>query len=151
MSRRQLLPKAAVFLVVVPLVLVAAGCGGSKKAASTTTTTSTATTQAVNTSVSGSVSFDGVWTGAEATAFGGVIKAFNKVYPNVKVTYHPVGDNLPTVVSTAVAGGNPPDMADIAQPGLVAQFVAKGALKPITYAHSVLVANFSPSWIALGT
>ncbi len=149
MSRRQLLPKAAVFLVAVPLVLVAAGCGGSKKAA--TTTTSTATTQAVNTSVSGSVSFDGVWTGAEATAFGGVIKAFNKVYPNVKVTYHPVGDNLPTVVSTAVAGGNPPDMADIAQPGLVAQFVAKGALKPITYAHTVLVKNFSPAWIALGT
>ena len=80
-----------------------------------------------------------------------MIKAFNKVYPNVKVTYHPVGDNLPTVVSTAVAGGNPPDMADIAQPGLVAQFVAKGALKPITYSRKVLIANFSPSWIALGT
>jgi hypothetical protein len=29
--------------------------------------------------VSGSISFDGIWTGSEATAFGGVIKAFNKV------------------------------------------------------------------------
>ncbi len=56
-----------------------------------------------------------------------MIKAFNKVNPNVKVNYKPVGDNLPTVVSTAVAGGNPPDMADIAQPGLVKQFVDKKA------------------------
>jgi ABC-type glycerol-3-phosphate transport system substrate-binding protein len=101
--------------------------------------------------VSGSITFDGVWTGAEASAFGAVITAFNKTYPNVKVNYKPVGDNLPTVVSTAVAGGNPPDMADIAQPGLVKQFVDKGALKPITYARKVLVANFAPSWIALGT
>ena len=101
--------------------------------------------------VSGSITFDGVWTGAEASAFGNVIKAFNKVVPGVKVNYKPVGDNLPTVVSTAVAGGNPPDMADIAQPGLVKQFVDKKALKPIGYAQGVLLANFSPAWIALGT
>jgi alpha-glucoside transport system substrate-binding protein len=101
--------------------------------------------------VSGSITFDGVWTGAEASSFGNVIKAFNKVNPNVKVNYKPVGDNLPTVVSTAVAGGNPPDMADIAQPGLVKQFVDRGALKPIAYARKALVANFAPSWIALGT
>ena len=69
------------------------------------------------------------------SAFGDVIKAFNKKYPDVKVNYKPVGDNLPTVLSTAVAGGNPPDMADIAQPGLVKQFVDKGALKPIGYAR----------------
>jgi ABC-type glycerol-3-phosphate transport system substrate-binding protein len=101
--------------------------------------------------VSGSITFDGVWTGAEASAFGDVIKAFNKQYPDVKVSYKPVGDNLPTVLSTAVAGGNPPDMADIAQPGLVKQFVDKGALKPIAYARTTLLANFAPSWIALGT
>ena len=88
--------------------------------------------------VSGSITFDGVWTGAEANAFGDVIKAFNKQYPDVKVNYKPVGDNLPTVVSTAVAGGNPPDMADIAQPGLVKQFVDKGALKPIGFARKTL-------------
>ena len=55
-----------------------------------------------------------------------MIKAFNKVYPNVHVNYKPVGNNLPTVLATAVAGGNPPDMADIAQPGYVAQLVQPG-------------------------
>ncbi len=136
--RRQLFRRAAVLLVVVPLAVLAASSTGSGATRSTS-------------AVSGSISFDGVWTGAEATAFGGVIKAYNKVYPKVKVSYKPVGDNLPTVLSTAVAGGNPPDMADIAQPGLVAQFVTKGALKPITYSRKVLLANFSPAWIALGT
>jgi alpha-glucoside transport system substrate-binding protein len=106
-----------------------------------------ASTQAV----SGSITFDGVWTGAEASSFGNVIKAFNKVYPKVKVNYKPVGDNLPTVLATAVAGGKPPDMADIAQPGLVSQFVSQGKLKPIGYARKTLLANFSPAWVALGT
>ncbi|HEX7082908.1 MAG TPA: extracellular solute-binding protein [Gaiellaceae bacterium] len=101
--------------------------------------------------VSGSITFDGVWTGAEAKSFAAVIKAFNQKFPNVKVNYKPVGDNLPTVVSTAVAGGRPPDMADIAQPGLIQQFVTKGALKPITYARGVMARNFAPSWLKLGT
>jgi alpha-glucoside transport system substrate-binding protein len=136
--RRQLFPRAVVLLAVVLLAALAVSSSGSGATKSTH-------------AVSGKISFDGVWTGAEATAFGAVIKAYNKVYPGVKVSYKPVGDNLPTVVSTAVAGGNPPDMADIAQPGLVAQFVKKGALKPITYDRKVLLANFSPAWIALGT
>jgi hypothetical protein len=133
-----LLRRGAILFVVVPLAVLAASSTGSGATKSTS-------------AVSGSISFDGVWTGAEASAFGGVIKAYNKLYPKVKVNYKPVGDNLPTVVSTAVAGGNPPDMADIAQPGLVAQFVKKGALKPITYSRKVLLANFSPAWVSLGT
>src|SRR5579864_8229400 len=101
--------------------------------------------------VSGSVSFDGVWTGAEATAFGDVIKAFNKVYPKVHIAYNPVGNNVPTVLATAIAGGHPPDMADIAQPGLVKQLAQQGHLKPITYAQSTVSANFAPAWSKLGS
>ena len=59
-------------------------------------------------------------------AFGAVIKAFNKIYPNVKVNYKPVGDNMPTVLATAVAGGNPPDMAGHRPAGLVKQFAEAG-------------------------
>ena len=81
--------------------------------------------------VSGSISFDGIWTGSEAAAFGKVIKAFNQVYPKVHVNYKPVGNNVPTVLATAIAGGHPPDMADIAQPGLIQQLATQGHLKPI--------------------
>jgi len=104
----------------------------------------------VNTAVSGTVNFDGIWTAAEATAFGKVIAAFNKVYPNVHVKYKPVGNNLPTVLATAIAGGHPPDMADIAQPGTIKQYASQGKLKTIDYAKATLNANFSPAWQKLG-
>jgi ABC-type glycerol-3-phosphate transport system substrate-binding protein len=121
----------------VGLASVAAACGG--------------TTNASSQAVTGTITFDGVWTGQEAQHFQAVIDAFQKQSPGVKVSYKPVGDNLPTVLATAVAGGRPPDMADIAQPGLVKQLVGKGALKPITYAASALSANFAASWLQLGT
>jgi alpha-glucoside transport system substrate-binding protein len=106
----------------------------------------------VNRAVSGTVTFDGIWTSSSGQKqFQDVINAFNKIYPNVHVNYKPVGNNLPTVLATAVAGGHPPDMADIAQPGTVAQFAAQGKLKPITYAQGTIKKNFAPAWQKLGT
>ncbi len=133
--------------IALPLALLAAGCGGGGGGGTSTG----GGTSASGSSVSGTITFDGVWTGAEAAHFKAVVKAFNQAFPNVTVKYKPVGDNLPTVVSTAVAGGNPPDMAAIAQPGLVQQFVDKGALQPIEYARSDFAANFAPAWLNLGT
>jgi alpha-glucoside transport system substrate-binding protein len=102
--------------------------------------------------VSGTITFDGIWTASSGQKqFADVIKAFNKLYPKVHVNYKPVGNNLPTVLATAVAGGHPPDMADIAQPGTVKQFASQGKLKPIGYASSVIGSNFAPAWKQLGT
>jgi alpha-glucoside transport system substrate-binding protein len=133
-----------VALALVLVAIAAAAYGASSASSKSQKATGAA-------AVSGSISFDGIWTGSEATAFGGVIKAFNKVYPNVKVNYKPVGNNVSTVLATAIAGGHPPDMADIAQPGLVKQLAQQGHLKPITYAKSVINANFAPAWSQLGT
>jgi alpha-glucoside transport system substrate-binding protein len=134
-------------VAIVLLAAAAAASGGASKTASA----GKAGSAARNTSVSGSVSFDGVWTGSEATDFGKVISAFNKVYPNVHVKYNPLGNNETTVLGTAITGGNPPDMADIAAPGYVKQLVQQGKLKPITYAKSVIGQNFAPSWQSIGT
>jgi ABC-type glycerol-3-phosphate transport system substrate-binding protein len=134
------------------VALVAAGCGGSSSSSSTATSSGSSTGSGSGMSnVSGTVSVDGVWTGAEATSFRAVIASFNKSYPNVKVNYKSAGDNLPTVLATSISGGNPPDMADIAQPGLIQQFVNRGALKPIGYASADMKANFSAAWNELGT
>jgi maltose-binding protein MalE len=145
-GRRSL---AAAGAAVAILALIAAGCGSSSTSSKSSTGGVAGAQKTL--AVSGSITFDGVWTGQEAKHFAAVIKAFNKSFPKVKVNYKPVGDNLPTVVSTAVAGGHPPDMADIAQPGLVKQFVDKGALKPITYARGTYAKNFAASWLKLGT
>ena len=134
--------------VVAALAGIAAGCGGGGGG---NTTTSTSTSK-VNTSVSGTVTFDGIWTSSTGQKqFQSVIAGFHKLYPNVNVHYKPIGNNLPTVLATAVAGGHPPDMADIAQPGTIQQFVNQKKLKPITYASSVMNANFAPGWVKLGT
>jgi alpha-glucoside transport system substrate-binding protein len=104
----------------------------------------------VNTSVSGNVNFWGIWSAAEQTAFEKVIAGFNKKYPNVKVNYTSKGNNMPTELATAIAAGNPPDVADVAQPGLVKQLVQQHHLKPITYAKKLISKNFAPAWVKLG-
>ena len=67
------------------------------------------------------------------------------------VKYNPVGDQIPTVLSTAVQGGNPPDLAAVAQPGLVRDFVEKNALKPLDFAESTINDNFSEGAVEAGT
>jgi alpha-glucoside transport system substrate-binding protein len=101
--------------------------------------------------VSGSVSVIGIWTGDEQRSFQAVIDAFNEQYPNVRVRYTSAGDNVPTVVGTAVEGGNPPDIATIAQPGLIQEFQEQGALRPIDYARDTIEENYSPDFAELGT
>lgn len=124
-------------------VLGAAGCGDDDS--------SSASEGAANTDVSGSLSVLGIWSGQEQASFQAVLDAFTTTYPNVSVTYNSAGDNLPTVLQTAVQGGNPPDVAFIAQPGTIQAFATDGALKPITFAQDAIVANFGQSVADLGT
>ncbi|HEX3453533.1 MAG TPA: extracellular solute-binding protein [Gaiellaceae bacterium] len=138
---RKLIGAVAVLTALVAVALVAASFAGAR----------TGSSQHVS-AVSGSVSFDGIWTSSTGQKqFADVIKAFNKLYPKVHINYKPNGNNNPTVLTTAVAGGHPPDMADIAQPGLIQQFVNQKALKPISYAAGAINANFGPAWTKLGT
>lgn len=142
MIRHRLHLRALVALAAAAL-LALAGCGGGNDNGGGSTTSA-------NTKVSGTVSVIGVWTGDEQKSFQAVIDKFNETYPNVKVKYTSAGDNVPTVVSTAVQGGNPPDIATIAQPGLIREFQQKGALKPIDYVRSTLEQNYPPDLVRLG-
>src|SRR5918995_999329 len=72
--------------------------------------------------VSGSLQTSAIWTGAEAEAFQAVLDGFTEQNPDVTVKFNSAGEQLPTVLSTAVEGGNPPDIAFVAQPGLAEQF-----------------------------
>jgi hypothetical protein len=117
--------------IVAALGVAVAGCGGDNNGGGG------------GKKVSGNLSMSGVWTGQEARSFNAVLDGFKKEQPNVNVKYRPVGDEIPTVLSTAVTGGNPPDLAAVPQPGLVRDFVDKGALKPIDFAKSTINDNFS--------
>ena len=71
--------------------------------------------------VSGEISIMGIWQDVEAEHFEAVLDGFREQYPNVEVTYDPAGDDLPTILTTAIEGGNPPDLAAPAQPGFIGE------------------------------
>ncbi|HWE82212.1 MAG TPA: extracellular solute-binding protein [Gaiellaceae bacterium] len=140
--KNRFMLSAGVLAAVVLVTALAAAAGGRARAG----------VQTKAAGISGTITFDGIWTASSGQKqFQDVISAFNKVYPNVHVNYKPVGNNLPTVLATAVAGGHPPDMADIAQPGTVKQLATEGKLKPITYATGTINSNFASAWRQLGT
>ena len=129
-------------LSVVALAVAVAGCGGGG---------ANNAGNAQVPKVSGSVSVMGIWVGEEQKSFQAVIDDFMSRFPNVKVTYTPAGNNLPTVLTTAVQGGSPPDVAAPAQPGLVETFVKQNKLKPLGFARKTALANFGRSIVDLGT
>ncbi len=134
-------------LAVLP-VLAVAGCGGGQEEEPAGGGGEAATG---NTEVSGTVEVTGVWSGAEQESFNAVLDGFREQYPNVNVRYTSAGDQLPTVLSTAVEGGNPPDVAFIAQPGLIQEFADQEALQPLDFASDTINENFSEDSVRLGT
>ena len=97
------------------LLLLVGACGGGDDETGGSGTTAEGTTAEEN--VSGNVSVIGVWTGPEQESFQAVIDGFTTEYPDVTVKYTSGGDNIVTVLSTAIEGGNPPDVATVSQPG----------------------------------
>ena len=69
---------------------------------------------------------DGDLGGEEQESFQAVIDGFEAKLPERDVKYTSGGDNLAPLLSTAVEGGNPPDIAAIGQPGLMADFAEQG-------------------------
>ena len=93
----------------------------------------------------------GVWTGPEQKSFQAVIDGFTAKNPDATVKYTSGGDNIVTVLSTAVEGGNPPDIATVSQPGTMADFVERGALKPLDFAKDAVQENFGDSIVTTGS
>jgi len=121
-----------------------AGCGDSNDTSKGGGTASTK-------NVSGSLSIVGVWTGDEQKSFQAVLDGFKAKFPDIRVRYDPAGDNVPTVLGTAVEGGRPPDLATVAQPGVVAEFQKKGALKSLDFAKPTISDNYPADFVKLGT
>ena len=137
-------------LLALALAAMAAGCGGDGDDGGSAGGESTGTAEGSG-GASGSISIMGVWTGPEQKAFQAVLDGFTEQNPDVDVKYTSAGDQLPTQLSTAVEGGNPPDMALLPQPGLVKDFVGKNALKPLDFAKEDVQTNLGDDAVTLGS
>lgn len=92
-----------------------------------------------------------VWANEEQASFERVLGEFER-RTGVEVTYVSGGDELPTVLSTRLAGGSPPDVAIVPQPALVRAMAAEGALVPLDPATGALVSEqFGSAWAEWGT
>jgi ABC-type glycerol-3-phosphate transport system substrate-binding protein len=93
----------------------------------------------------------GTWSGTEQKNFEAVLREFaRRTHADVKYTSG--GNDLPVLLNSRLAGGAPPDIAFIPQPGVVAEFARRGVLAEITGdAAAAVEANFSPAWRQLGT
>ena len=135
-------------LLVGVLAFLAAGCGGDDDEAGGTG--GGTTEEGGGEAVSGNISVLAVWTGAEGESFQAVLDGFKEENPDVTVSYKAASEPA-TVLSTAVEGGNPPDIAALPQPGFMTDFAQRGALKPITFATDAIKEGFAESWLDLGT
>jgi alpha-glucoside transport system substrate-binding protein len=139
-----------VALLALVLAIFAAGCGGDDDGGDGGGGADTEQAGG-NEDVSGEVAIMAVWTGPEQEGFQAVLDGFQEAYPNVTANYTSAGDQLPQQLSTAVEGGNPPDVAVLPQPGLVTDFVEKDALQPLDFAQDAVQENLGESAVELGS
>ncbi|MFC7896715.1 ABC transporter substrate-binding protein [Streptomyces sp. NPDC057381] len=91
-----------------------------------------------------------VWTGAEQENFTKVLEEFEK-RTGAEVTFVPAQDPIINFLGSKVAGGAPPDVAMLPQPGAVKQAVEKGWAKPLgAEATKELTENYSQGWQDIG-
>ncbi|AVV42336.1 extracellular solute-binding protein [Streptomyces sp. ID05-04B] len=91
-----------------------------------------------------------VWTGAEQANFKKVLAEFEK-RTGAKVTFVPAQDPIINFLGSKVAGGQPPDVAMLPQPGAIKQAVDKGWAKPLgAAALKELQKNYSQGWQDIG-
>jgi ABC-type glycerol-3-phosphate transport system substrate-binding protein len=91
------------------------------------------------------------WSGTEEENFRAVLDEFAR-RTDVRVKYTSGGNDLAVLLNSRLAGGEPPDVAFIPQPGVVVELARRGVLKPLDSAVANDVRdNFSPAWRQLGT
>lgn len=139
LHRRVFVPLAAAGAIAMAL----AACSGG----GTTSPSSSATQNLKGTTLN--VAAD--WSGAEQANFEKVLAQFS-TETGAKVNYTSYGSNVATTLNTKIAGGDPPDVAVIPQPGLLQSLAKAGSLIPVSAATEAAVKkNFSADWVTLGS
>ncbi|ANW19957.1 ABC transporter substrate-binding protein [Streptomyces clavuligerus] len=91
-----------------------------------------------------------VWSGPEQENFDKVLTEFEK-RTGAEVTFVPAQDPIVNFIGTKIAGGAPPDVALLPQPGAIRQAVERKWAKPVgEAARAQLAKNYSPGWQRTG-
>ncbi|MUL44168.1 extracellular solute-binding protein [Streptomonospora sp. PA3] len=91
------------------------------------------------------------WTGVEQENFTEVLAGFEEE-TGATVTYESTGEDTGAYLGPKIEAGEPPDVAILPQPGLVAEYAAQDALVPLSGdAAAALEENYTDYWRELGS
>ncbi|MFG2945419.1 ABC transporter substrate-binding protein [Streptomyces adustus] len=141
---------AAVAAGALALSLTACGGSGDKKSDGGSTASAGGGTVTLPELDGTTLSVAAVWTGAEQANFKKVLAEFEK-RTGAKVTFVPAQDPIINFLGSKIAGGQPPDVAMLPQPGAIKQAVEKNWAKPLgAEAQAELAKNYSQGWQDIG-
>ena len=136
--------RKALFVSLLGALLIATGCAGGEPG------DTTSGGGGGGDEGGGEVSVVAVWTGTEQESFQAVLDAFEKE-SGVSTRYQS-SDDLATFLGTQIEGGDPPDVAMVPQPGLVADLAADDSLVELgDEAKANLEENYGKYWIDLAS
>ncbi|NEB78117.1 carbohydrate ABC transporter substrate-binding protein [Streptomyces sp. SID14478] len=150
--RTPIFRRAAAAVAIGSLALALTACGDSKDDKPSGDASSKAPASGVQLpKLDGeSLEITAVWTGDEQKNFKQVLAEFEK-RTGAKVTFVPAQDPIINFLGSKVAGGAPPDIAMLPQPGAIKQAVDKKWAKPLgKEAQAELSKNYSKGWQDLG-
>jgi len=128
-----------------PRILPLAIIGGLLLAACGTSNAPTSSSQQ-----GGSVSLWAEWSSGEQNAFQGALQPY-QTQSGTTVSYASKGSNIDTVLEAAVAGGAPPDVALIPDPGTLQTLAKQGKITDLTSILGGLTSNYGSAWNTLAS
>src|SRR6202050_2481605 len=134
------------------LAVVTAGVLGIATACGSTSSTPPASSSGSTSSkIGGSVTVWAEWTAQEQQDFLAALVPF-KTATGITVNYSGKGSGtMDTALLSAVAGGSPPDVALVPDPGTLDSLASKGSIKDLTSLLGNLTSNFGSAWNTLAS
>ncbi|WP_367322723.1 ABC transporter substrate-binding protein [Streptomyces sp. HUAS ZL42] len=149
-TRRAVRTAAALLTGALALSLTACGGDDDKSSGGGSTPTQTGTTLTLPKLNGTTLEVAAVWTGPEQENFKKVLAEFEK-RTGAKVTFVPAQDPIINFLGSKIAGGQPPDIAMLPQPGAIKQAVDKKWAKSLgAEAKAELAKNYSQGWQDIG-
>jgi alpha-glucoside transport system substrate-binding protein len=100
--------------------------------------------------IGGSVTIWAEWTSTEQQDFKAVLQPFEDS-TGITVQYTGKGSNMDTALDAAVAGGSPPAVALVPDPGTLDTLAAKHAIKPLAPIIGSEAKDYGAAWSSLAT
>ena len=130
------------------LTIGAAACGSSSTP--TASSAPASASSSASSKIGGSVTVWAEWTSTEQQDFLAALTPF-ETDTGITVNYTGKGSNMDQALNAAVAGGAPPDVALVPDPGELNTLAGQGKIQPLSSILGSLTSNYSSAWNTLAS